>query len=129
MRPADIEDVDTLQIGVLDELRAVGREELAQHPRGLAARVRLELVLLTILPERLRPRLEWHLVTRRRNVSETEARGPEDRLLRVAVVEDDAARRVSGSRGSWRTRTASVCMPRRASQQVNPSGCVPICAR
>ena len=58
VRAADVEDVDALQLGQLDELDAVRREELPRDARRLAPRVRLELVALTICEERLRPRLE-----------------------------------------------------------------------
>ena len=58
VRPADVEDVDALQIGELDELDAVRRQELAEHAGGLASRVRLELVLLAVVEDGFRPRLK-----------------------------------------------------------------------
>ena len=44
VRAADVEDVDPLDLGQLDELDAVRRQELADEPRRLAPRVRLELI-------------------------------------------------------------------------------------
>src|SRR5215204_5794402 len=103
VRPAHIEDEDTLLIRVLNELRAVRRKELTGHPGGFATRMRLELVFLTVVEQRLRPRLERHLVARQRGVSDPEVRGPEERLLRVAAAENHTARGVSRRRGRWRS--------------------------
>ena len=58
VRAADVEDENALNLRQLDELDAVRRQELAHEARRLAARVRLELVLLAIVEQRLRPRLE-----------------------------------------------------------------------
>ena len=58
VRPADVEDVDALQIGELDELDAVRCQELAEHTRGLTACVGFELVLLAVLEDGFRPRLK-----------------------------------------------------------------------
>ena len=44
VRAADVEDVEPLDLGQLDELDAVRRQELPREARRLAARVRLELV-------------------------------------------------------------------------------------
>ena len=55
VRAADIEDVDALQLRHLDELDAVRRQELPRRAAGLAARVRLELVDLPRVVERLAP--------------------------------------------------------------------------
>src|SRR5688572_6561904 len=108
VRPADIEDIDALQLGGLDELRAVRREELTGHSRRLAARVRLELVLLTLGEQRLRPWLERHLVPGKRRVPDPEICRPEERLLHVAAAEDHAARRVPGRRSRWCCRTTTA---------------------
>ena len=40
VRPADVEDVDPLRLGQLDDLDAVGGHERPRHTGGLAARVR-----------------------------------------------------------------------------------------
>ena len=67
VRPADVEDVDPLDLGKIDELDAVRRQELPHEARGLAPRVGLELVDAAIGEERLRPRLEGDDgITRRR---------------------------------------------------------------
>jgi hypothetical protein len=63
--------------------------------------VRLELVLLAVFEQRLRPRLERHLVARQRRVPDAEARGPEHGLLRVAAAENHAARGIPRRWGSW----------------------------
>src|SRR5262249_57249066 len=44
MRPADIENVDALQFGNVDELDAIRREKLTRTTGRLAAGVRLELI-------------------------------------------------------------------------------------
>jgi len=114
VRPADIEDVDALLIDHLDELGAVRREELTGHSRGLAARVRLKLVLLTVDEQRLRPRLVRHLVARQRRVRDPERPSPEEWNLRIAAAEYHAARRVPwrrcGGRASGATTTTATTL-------------------
>ena len=68
VRPADVEDVEPLLVGHLEELDAVGRLELTRHPRRLAAGVRLQLVLLALDEERASPRLPRHLVDLRAKI-------------------------------------------------------------
>src|SRR2546426_1854543 len=41
MRPSDIEDVDTLEFGHVDDLDPVGCDQLPRPTRGFAARMRL----------------------------------------------------------------------------------------
>ena len=57
VRSANVEDEDPLDLGNLEDLGAVRREELTLHPRRLAPRVRLELVDPAIRRNALRPRL------------------------------------------------------------------------
>src|SRR5262245_58984635 len=63
VRTADVEDEDALDFRNLENLCAVGRQELTLHSRRLAPRVRLELVEPAILGDRLRPRLIRNLRT------------------------------------------------------------------
>src|SRR5262245_30998581 len=62
VRAADVEDVDSLDLGQLDEFHAVRRQELAREAGRLAAGVRFELVLSTVREHRSRPWLEWELL-------------------------------------------------------------------
>jgi hypothetical protein len=80
MRSADIEDVDTLQVGQLDELDAIRCLHLAGGARWLAAGMRFEPVRLPILVERFCPRLERDFggVRERRG---DDARGQPDALF------------------------------------------------
>jgi len=55
---ADVEDVNALQFGEIHELDAVWRQELPGNPRRLATGVGFELVLLSVVEDRSRPRLE-----------------------------------------------------------------------
>src|SRR5205809_4208959 len=81
MGPTDVKNKDALKFGKLDELDAVGRQELPGSARGLATRVRFELVRPPILVHRLRPRLErdfthfrfWELRTAASAASEPSA--------------------------------------------------------
>ena len=66
VRAADVEDVDALQLGQLDELDAVRRLELTDDARRLAARVRLEAMAFAILVERRGPRLKRNVRRDRR---------------------------------------------------------------
>ena len=62
VRPADVEDVDALGLGHVDEFHAVRRDELARSARRLAARMRL-VALEVRLPGRMQragPWLEGH---------------------------------------------------------------------
>jgi hypothetical protein len=49
---ADIEDIEFVELRDLENLDTVGRQELTGQTRGLAARVRLELVDLAGVVER-----------------------------------------------------------------------------
>src|SRR5687768_5098558 len=77
MRPADIEDVDPLLLGDLDELDAVWRLYLPHTSRRLAARVRLELMRQAVVVHLPGPRLKRHFVQRREVAAEREDRHPD----------------------------------------------------
>src|SRR5687768_7741445 len=62
VRTAVVHDVHALQLGDVDELGAVRRRELPRHARRLAPGMRLELVDLTDVIDRARPRLERDVV-------------------------------------------------------------------
>src|SRR5690606_36499833 len=106
VRPADIEDVEPLLLGQLDELDAVRRQELARGARGFAARMRLELVDLTAFVKSLRPRLERHLVRRRDRIGDTEERCPHAFLCDRRAAEQHAA--VLGARRRPRRREIRI---------------------
>src|SRR5690606_1881318 len=91
VRTADIEDVDSLLLGQIDELDAVRRQELPRGAGRLAARVRFELMDLAVVVKRLRPRLERHLFVIRDRIGNTEERRPYALLLRRPAAEQDAA--------------------------------------
>src|SRR5215217_4585181 len=61
VRPADVEDVEPLDLGEVDDLDPIGRQELPGDAGRLAPRVRLQLVLETIVQDLPRPRLERKL--------------------------------------------------------------------
>src|SRR5882672_10193937 len=102
VRPADVEDVEALDLGQLDELDAVGREELPRGARRLAARVRLELVHLPRVVERARPRLERHGVERGNRRCDAELRRPHALVRRRGAAEQHAATLVARRRAGWR---------------------------
>ena len=55
--PADVEDVDALELGEIDELHAVRRQQDARDARGLASCVRLQLMGPAVGSQGPRPRL------------------------------------------------------------------------
>src|SRR5580765_3058033 len=74
VRTAFVEDENLLELPYLDELNAVRRQKLSSDARWMTPRMRLQLVALTILVQRLRPRLERDLLE-----FEDGIRGPEKR--------------------------------------------------
>src|SRR5690606_8728530 len=90
VRAADVENVEALLLGQLDELDAVRRQELARGPGRLAAGMRLELVNLASVVERLRPRLERHLVGGSDRVGDAEEWRPNAFLLDRRASEQHA---------------------------------------
>ena len=60
VRTTDVEDVDALRLGQLDELDAVGRQELAGRARRLAAACAARARSSADVVHRFRPRLERH---------------------------------------------------------------------
>src|SRR5438477_8087680 len=95
MGTADIEDVDPLELGHLDNLHSVGRQE---HPRatgGLAPCVRLELIQPAIGVQRSRPRLEGQILVRGQaeRIWNDGTRKPQTLLLPAAAKQRVAVRR------------------------------------
>ena len=110
VRAADVEDVDALGFGQLDELHAVGRQELPRRPRRLAPRVRLELVLLPIVVHRLGPRLKRHGRRRGNGIEDAEDRQPHALVGHRLAGESRPARRVARRR-LRRRRVAAPGVP------------------
>ena len=92
VRPADIEDVDELELRGLDNLHAVGRQEHARAARGLAPRVRFEAMLLAIGAQRPRPRLEGKLGGQAKRVRDDGTGKPQTLVLRHAAEQRPAVR-------------------------------------
>ena len=99
VRSADVEDVDPLHFRQLDELDAVRRQELTRDPGRLAARVRLQLVLLPVVVDRSRPRLKRHVRPRMDWIGDAEDRQPQSLSLSVSPAE---IARPSALRGAGR---------------------------
>src|SRR5688500_5781611 len=95
--PADVEDVDALQLRHLDALDSVSRLERARDARSLAAGMRFKLVELAIGVERRRPRLERDVRRRRERCGDADGRKPEPLVFEATASETDAT--VGKSRG------------------------------
>src|SRR6185436_16095702 len=107
VRSTDVEDEDALKIGELDKFDTVRRQELTQHARGFAPRVRFELVGFTIGEDGLGPRLERHVFQSER--IGRDAAGQPDAFVSWRVVDEDVSIRVArcGLRGA-RLTTATA---------------------
>src|SRR6187200_1586438 len=103
VRSADVEDVDALEFTQLDDLHSVWREELARDAGWFAARVRLELVVLAILEERLGPRLERR-VLQSQWIRDDRARKPDALFLRSCTAEQHV------TIGAARRRLRRACL-------------------
>src|SRR3989442_15630452 len=64
MRPSDIEDVDTLEFGYVDDLDPVGCDQLPRPTRGFAARMRFvaQDVRMPVIDKRSCPGLEGNVI-------------------------------------------------------------------
>ena len=124
VRAADVEDVDALQLGELDELDTVRRQELTHATRWLAPRVRLELVLAAVGVDRARPRLKRDL-SDRSHWELRRHRHPGARRPSCPVspkIARPSALRGAGPGGgpAWRPRPPAGCV-RRAHRRVHPA--------
>jgi hypothetical protein len=111
VRAADIEHVRALDLRQFKELDAVRREELSGDTRGLAPRMRLELVRTAILGQRLRPRLVGDVGEPER--VRNHRSGQPDALFLRRLTDDDvpvlrARHRTIRERGALR-RHATLC--------------------
>src|SRR5687768_17510540 len=101
VRAADIEDIDSIQLGQLDDLDAVRRHERARHARRLTPRVRLELMRVAVGDDRARPRLQGRVVA-----PPDTAADPDPLVLDGRTAEQNSSLGVPG-RWPWRTGRAA----------------------
>src|SRR5215510_2705789 len=101
VRSADVEDVETIELGQLDELDAVRREELTRNTRRFAPRVRFQLVLLTIVVDRLRPRLEGHVLRGLDRIADAEHGQPHALVLDVSATEERTTFSIARCGSGW----------------------------
>ena len=86
----NIEDVDALKFGKLDELHAIRGQELSGDARRLAACMRFQFVLLPIVVYRPGPWLKRHLRYRSNRGGDAEHRQPQALVLGRPAAEERA---------------------------------------
>src|SRR5215216_6471208 len=91
VRPADVEEVDALRVGELDEFDTVRRLKLPRDAGRMTARMRLEFVDLAVLEHLARPRLERQLIDwLDRRTGDAGTRQPDALFFRRRAAENHA---------------------------------------